>query len=111
MPVELSAEDRGRVAQIAERDQRRRAGHDDLGFFERDNAEENVRRRPRSRALSFSGWNLMMYSRTWRIEIRKKITPEQNTAASACCQVYLMVSTTVKAKNALSPMPGASAIG
>jgi hypothetical protein len=54
---------------------------------------------------------LMMYSRTRRIEIRRKITPEQNTAASACCHVYFMVSTTVNAKNALSPMPGAGAIG
>ena len=54
---------------------------------------------------------LMMYSRMLKIEIRKKITPEQNTPASACCQLYLCSSTTVKAKNALSPMPGASAIG
>ena len=42
--------------------------------------------------------------------MKKKITPEQNTAASACCQVYFIVKTTVKAKNALSPIPGASAI-
>ena len=53
----------------------------------------------------------MMYSRMRKIEIRKKITPEQNTAASACCQVYFIVKTTVKAKKAFSPMPGASAIG
>ena len=31
----------------------------------------------------------MTYSRMRKIEIRKKITPEQNTAASACCQEYL----------------------
>ena len=62
-------------------------------------------------SLRFRGIELMMYSRILKIEIRKKITPEQNTAASACCQVYFMVNTTVKAKNALSPMPGASAIG
>jgi hypothetical protein len=62
-------------------------------------------------SLRFRGIELMMYSRMRKIEIRKKITPEQNTAASACCQVYFIVSTTVKAKNALSPMPGASAIG
>ena len=59
----------------------------------------------------FRGIELMMYSRMRNTEIRKKITPEQNTAASACCQVYFMVSTTVKAKKAFSPMPGASAIG
>jgi hypothetical protein len=32
---------------------------------------------------------LMMYSRILKAEMRKKITPEQNTPASACCQVYL----------------------
>jgi hypothetical protein len=53
----------------------------------------------------------MMYSRILKIEIRKKMTPEQNTAASACCQLYLWPSTTVNAKKALSPMPGASAMG
>ena len=53
----------------------------------------------------------MMYSRMRKIEMKKKTTPEQNTAASACCQVYFIASTTVKAKKALSPMPGASAIG
>ena len=41
----------------------------------------------------------------------RKITPEMNTAPSACCQVKPMVPTTVKAKKALSPMPGAMAIG
>ena len=62
-------------------------------------------------SFKFLGIELMMYSRMRNIEIRKKITPEQNTAASACCQVNFIVSTTVKAKNALRPMPGASAIG
>ena len=62
-------------------------------------------------SLTFRGIELMMYSRMRKIEMKKKITPEQNTAASACCQVYFIVKTTVKAKNALSPMPGASAIG
>ena len=62
-------------------------------------------------SFKFFGIELMMYSRMRKIEIRKKITPEQNTAASACCQVYFRVKTTVKAKKALSPMPGASAIG
>jgi hypothetical protein len=62
-------------------------------------------------SFMFRGIELMMYSRIRKIEIRKKITPEQNTAASACCQVYFIVNTTVKATKAFSPMPGASAIG
>ena len=62
-------------------------------------------------SLRFLGIALMTYSRMRKTEIRRKITPEQNTPASACCQVYFMVSTTVKAKNAFKPMPGASAIG
>ena len=37
----------------------------------------------------FRGIELMMYSRIRKIDSRKKSTPEQNTAASACCQVYL----------------------
>ncbi len=53
----------------------------------------------------------MMYSRIRKIDSRKNSTPEQNTAASACCQLYFMPSTTAKAKKALSPMPGASAMG
>src|SRR6516165_2250648 len=56
--------------------------------------------------LRFFGIELMMYSRMLKMEMRKKSTPEQNTPASACCQVYLWPSTTVNAKNALSPMPG-----
>jgi hypothetical protein len=62
-------------------------------------------------SFRFLGIELMMYSRSRKTEIRRKISPEQNTPASACCHVYLSASTTVKAKNALSPMPGASAIG
>src|SRR5919204_488584 len=55
--------------------------------------------------LRFFGIELMMYSRILKTEMRKKITPEQNTAASACCQLYLCSNTTVNAKNALSPHP------
>jgi hypothetical protein len=51
------------------------------------------------------------YSRMRKIEIKKNSTPEQNTAASACYQEYLWPSTTVNAKKALRPIPGASAIG
>src|SRR5262245_13143743 len=56
--------------------------------------------------LRFFGMELMMYSRILNTEMRKNSTPEQNTPASACCQVYLWASTTVNAKNALSPMAG-----
>ncbi len=37
--------------------------------------------------------------------------PEMKTAPSACCQVKPRAATTVKAKNALRPMPGAMPIG
>src|SRR5262249_48646472 len=50
--------------------------------------------------LRFFGIELMMYSRILKTEMRKNSTPEQNTPASACCQVYLWASTTVNAKNA-----------
>ena len=40
-------------------------------------------------SLRFFGIALMTYSRMRKIEMRKNRTPEQNTAASACCQVYL----------------------
>ena len=41
----------------------------------------------------------------------RKMQPEMKTAPSACCQVNPSAPTTVKAKKALSPMPGAIAIG
>lgn len=62
-------------------------------------------------SLRFCGIESMTYCRIRNTEMRKNSTPEQNTAASACCHVYLYVSTTVKAKKALMPMPGASAMG
>ena len=39
------------------------------------------------------------------------IIPSINTAHKANCQLYPIPKTTVYAKNALSPIPGASAIG
>ena len=42
---------------------------------------------------------------------RMKIKPSINTAVRAICQLYPIVSTTVKAKKLFSPMPGAWAIG
>ncbi len=41
----------------------------------------------------------------------RKMQPEMNTAPKPCCQVKPIAPTTVKAKNAFSPMPGAIAIG
>ena len=41
----------------------------------------------------------------------RKISPLMNTAPSACCQVKPMAPTTVKAKNAFNPMPGAMPMG
>ncbi len=41
----------------------------------------------------------------------RKITPEMKTAPSACCQVKPIAPTTVKAKKAFSPIPGAIPIG
>lgn len=41
----------------------------------------------------------------------RKIRPLMNTAPSACCQVKPIMPTTVKAKNAFSPMPGAMPMG
>src|SRR5262249_33259121 len=102
-------ENRRPLLEIAERDQRRRVGDDDLGFLEGDDAEKEPDAGGAN--LRFFGIELMMYSRILKTEMRKNRTPEQNTPASACCQVYLWASTTVKAKNASSPMPGASAIG
>ncbi len=40
-------------------------------------------------SFRFFGIALMTYSRMRKSEISRKITPEQNTPASACCQVYL----------------------
>ena len=44
------------------------------------------------------------------VSIAKNI-PEQSTPVKPICQGIPIVKTTVKAKNALSPIPGASAIG
>jgi hypothetical protein len=41
------------------------------------------------------GMLLMIHSRILKIDSRKKITPERNTAPRATCQVWPMVSTTV----------------
>ena len=59
-----------------------------IGLFDEWRKEIGVNR-DEIASFKFRGMELMMYSRTRRIEIRKKITPEQNTAARACCQLYL----------------------
>ena len=61
--------------------------------------------------LSVLGIELTTSSRTLVQVSTMKITPSTNTAASATCHGMPMPRTTVKAKKALSPMPGASANG
>src|SRR5262249_4510784 len=103
-------ENRRPLLEITERHQRRRVGDDDLGFFERD-ATEKEPDAGGDRQFEILGDGVDDVFADPDTEMRKNSTPEQNTPASACCQVYLWASTTVNAKNALSPMPGASAIG
>ena len=98
------------IAQIAERHQRCRARNNDLGFFEGNDAEEKSDA-GRYRQLQIPRSGIDDVFADPKNEIKKKMTPEQKTAASACCQLYFHGNTSVKAKNALSPMPGASAIG
>ena len=57
-------------------------------------------------SFRFFGIELMMYSRIRKIEIRKKITPEQNTAASACCQVYFIVKHDGEGEERIEPHAG-----
>ena len=40
-------------------------------------------------SFKFCGIDSMTYWRMRNTEIKKNSTPEQNTAASACCHVYL----------------------
>ena len=61
--------------------------------------------------LSVLGIELTTSSRTLVQVSTMKITPSTKTAASATCHGMPMPRTTVKAKKALSPMPGASANG
>src|SRR5699024_308990 len=57
------------------------------------------------------GIELITYSRK-PVKVRMtKITPENRTPVSAVCHGISIVNTTVNAKNAFSPIPGASAIG
>ena len=61
--------------------------------------------------LSVFGIEFTTSSRTLVHVSRIKMIPSMNIAASATCQGIFIPSTTVKAKKALSPMPGASAKG
>ena len=57
------------------------------------------------------GMALMIFSRMEETESIKNITPSTSTAKSANCHENSIVLTTVKAKKALSPIPGASSRG
>ena len=61
--------------------------------------------------FKFIGMALKIASLTFVKESRIKIRPSTNTAANAICQVYPIPSTTVYAKYAFNPIPGASAKG
>ena len=61
--------------------------------------------------FSAGGMQLKIASRTLVRDKIIKIIPSTNTAASAICQEYPICATTVKAKKAFSPMPGASTKG
>ena len=53
----------------------------------------------------------MMYLLAGVTDSTMNTNPATNTAASACWKVYPIPNTTPKVKNALSPIPGASATG
>src|SRR5699024_3866325 len=57
------------------------------------------------------GMGLILYSRSPVNVSSTNITPEKRTPVKAVCHGIPIVSTTVKAKNAFSPMPGAKAMG
>ena len=57
------------------------------------------------------GMASMIFSRMVDTESMKNITPSISTAKSANCQENPMVLTTVKAKNAFNPIPGARTSG
>ena len=85
------ADDQTRVAQTDEREQQTDAGR--RRFSERHG--DRQRDRSRNRVA----------------ETRRNSTPAQNTMPSPVCQGTLFCSTIVKAKNAFSPIPGATANG
>ena len=57
--------------------------------------------------LSVLGIALNIASRTFVTESTIKTRPSTNTAVKACCQLYPIPNTTVYAKYALRPRPGA----
>ena len=61
--------------------------------------------------FKFVGMELKIASRMLNKESRIKITPSTKTAANAACHGYPIPSTTVYAKYAFSPIPGANANG
>ncbi len=61
--------------------------------------------------FTFMGMLFRTASRTLKSVNTAKITPSRNTAVRANCQECPIPMTTVYAKNAFRPMPGASANG
>ena len=61
--------------------------------------------------FKFSGIALKIASRTFVTDNTMNTRPSTKTAASAICQLYPIPITTVYAKYAFSPIPGASANG
>ena len=74
----------------------------------------NPRKNPIPAAIAIfceRGIELMIHSRTGSTLRITNSTPETNTAARAISQLTPMPLTTTKEKKALSPIPGASAMG
>lgn len=62
-------------------------------------------------ARSEGGMPATSQARTPVSDSARNTSPEMNTAASACCHGRPAAPTTVKAKNAFRPMPGAMPTG
>ena len=82
------AQDRRPLLEVAERDQRRRMVDHDLRLLERDDAEEQPDA-GRDRELQVLRDRVDDVFAEPEDRVMKNSTPEQNTTASACCQVYL----------------------
>jgi len=102
----------GRLLEVAQGHQGGRMGDHDLGLLERDDARGRARRPPRWRAQVPRDRVDDVFADA-KIEMRKNNTPEQNTPhrQRLLPGIFVGQHRTVKAKKALRPMPGASAIG
>ena len=74
----------------------------------------NAMNRPMPAAIAENKARGMALTISWRMPAKvstRNATPEMKTSPSAVCQGTPIPCTTVKAKYAFRPMPGASAIG